>query len=65
MQDSQVLLNRLIPDPKDLKWVLQGEESWSLGYFASKVGKHGDDETIAKCVKKQENNYLYLYRISS
>ena len=32
------------------------------GYFASTVGKHGDEGMIAKYVKNQGNEYLKLHR---
>ena len=44
-----------------VKKQLRGGEFWSDGYFASTVGKHGDEETIAKYVKNQGNSYEKLY----
>ena len=41
---------------------LWGGEFWSDGYFASTVGKHGDEETIAKYVKGQGGKYKQLHR---
>lgn len=45
-----------------VKKQLWGGEFWSDGYFASTVGKHGDERMIAKYVKQQGNEYLQLHR---
>lgn len=45
-----------------VKQQLWGGEFWSDGYFASTVGKHGDESMIAKYVKNQGNDYLQLHR---
>ncbi len=45
-----------------VKQQLWGGEFWSDGYFASTVGKHGDERLIAQYVKDQGNNYLQLHR---
>ena len=45
---------KLCPQVKKQLW---GGEFWSDGYFASTVGKHGDEGTIAKYVKNQGNSY--------
>ena len=45
-----------------VKRQLWGGEFWSDGYFASTVGKHGDEGMIAKYVKNQGNDYLKLHR---
>ena len=37
----------------EVKKKLLGGEFWSDGYFASTVGKHGDEQMIAKYVKGQ------------
>jgi len=37
----------------DVKKILWGGEFWSDGYFASTVGKHGDENMISDYVKKQ------------
>ena len=39
--------------PKIKKEQLWGGEFWSDGYFASTVGRHGDEEMIAKYVHNQ------------
>ncbi|MCU7816998.1 MAG: IS200/IS605 family transposase [Candidatus Thiodiazotropha sp. (ex Rostrolucina anterorostrata)] len=44
-----------------VKEQLWGGEFWSDGYFASTVGKHGDEEMISKYVKGQGGNYQKLY----
>ena len=38
----------------EVKKQLWGGEFWSDGYFASSVGKHGDEAMISKYVKNQE-----------
>jgi len=45
-----------------VKKQLWGGEFWSDGYFASTVGKHGDEEVISRYVKKQGEDYLKLYK---
>ena len=45
-----------------VKQQLWGGEFWTDGYFASTVGKQGDEEMIAKYVKDQGKNYLKLHR---
>ena len=45
-----------------VKKQLWGGEFWSDGYFASTVGKHGDEETIANYVKGQRtDDYIKLH----
>ena len=46
------------PHVKKLLW---GGEFWSDGYFASTVGKHGDESTIATYVKNQGKEYEKLH----
>ena len=41
--------------------VLWGGEFWSDGYFASTVGKHGDETMISNYVKKQGEDYQKLH----
>ena len=50
---------RSCPQVKRQLW---GGEFWSDGYFASTVGKHGDEGKIANYVKKQGGEYERLYR---
>ena len=45
-----------------VKKQLWGGEFWSDGYFASTVGKHGDEGMIAKYVKGQGGDYKVLHR---
>jgi len=47
------------PQVKEILW---GGEFWSDGYFASTVGKHGDENMISNYVKKQGNEYSKLYQ---
>ena len=50
---------RLCPQVKKKLW---GGEFWSDGYFASSVGKHGDENMIGKYVKNQgKKEYKKLY----
>ena len=49
---------RRCPQVKKMLW---GGEFWSDGYFASTVGKHGDEGVIAKYVKNQGNEYTKLH----
>ena len=45
-----------------VKKQLWGGEFWSDGYFASSVGKHGDEALIAEYVKKQGGLYQELHK---
>jgi putative transposase len=49
---------RRCPQVKKQLW---GGEFWTDGYFASSVGKHGDEKMIACYVKNQGNEYLKLH----
>lgn len=53
---------KIIKPSPQVKRQLWGGEFWSDGYFASTVGKHGDESMIANYVKKQGNEYLKLHR---
>lgn len=44
-----------------VKKKLWGGEFWTDGYFASTVGKHGDEDMIGKYVKYQGNEYQRLH----
>jgi REP element-mobilizing transposase RayT len=44
-----------------VKSILWGGEFWTDGYFASTVGKHGDEKQIANYVKNQGKEYKNLY----
>ncbi len=44
-----------------VKKKLWGGEFWTDGYFASTVGKHGDETTISKYVKNQGQEYEALH----
>lgn len=50
---------RKCPQVKKQLW---GGEFWSDGYFASSVGKHGDEAMIAKYVKNQGGEYQELHK---
>ena len=49
---------RRCPQVKQLLW---GGEFWSDGYFASTVGKHGNETMIANYVKNQGLEYDQLH----
>jgi REP element-mobilizing transposase RayT len=44
-----------------VKKKLWGGEFWTDGYYASTVGKHGNENTITEYVKKQGKKYQKLY----
>jgi REP element-mobilizing transposase RayT len=50
---------RRCPQVKQQLW---GGEFWSDGYFASTVGKYGDERMIASYVKNQGQEYMQLHR---
>ena len=45
-----------------VKRKLWGGEFWTDGYFASTVGKHGNENMIAHYVKKQGGEYKKLHQ---
>ena len=49
---------KMCPHVKKLLW---GGEFWSDGYFASTVGKHGDEAMIQNHVKNQGKEYTKLH----
>lgn len=49
---------RRAPQVKEQLW---GGELWTDGYYASTVGKHGNETMIGKYVKKQGEAYQKLY----
>jgi REP element-mobilizing transposase RayT len=49
---------RRCPQVKKQLW---GGEFWTDGYFASTVGKHGNENMIAEYVKRQGNTYQKLH----
>jgi REP element-mobilizing transposase RayT len=50
---------RRCPKVKKQLW---GGEFWTDGYFASTVGKHGNEQMIGQYVKKQGKAYKQLHR---
>jgi putative transposase len=48
----------LCPQVKKQLW---GGEFWSDGYFASTVGKHGDETKIGNYVKNQGKQYIKIH----
>lgn len=49
---------RRCPQVKKQLW---GGEFWTDGYFASTVGKHGNEDVIVRYVKKQGTEYNKLH----
>ena len=49
---------RRCPEVKTQLW---GGEFWTDGYYASTVGKHGNEETIKNYVKQQGYDYHKLH----
>lgn len=49
---------RRCPQVKKALW---GGEFWTDGYFASTVGKHGDEQIIGQYAKNQGNEYQKLH----
>ena len=54
---AREIFNRL-PQVKQQLW---GGEFWTDGYFASTVGKHGNEEMIGQYVKNQGKDYQKLH----
>ena len=50
---------KVCPEVKKQLW---GGELWTDGYFASSVGKHGDENMIANYVKNQGEEYNRLHK---
>jgi REP element-mobilizing transposase RayT len=50
---------RRCPQVKKHLW---GGEFWTDGYFASSVGKHGNEDTIGQYVKNQGATYHQLHK---
>ena len=50
---------RRCPQVKKQLW---GGEFWTDGYFASTVGKHGNEALIGQYVKKQGQKYTKLHQ---
>ena len=44
-----------------VKKQLWGGEFWSDGFYASTVGKHGNEQMISTYVKNQGEEYIKLY----
>ena len=50
---------KFCPEVKKKLW---GSELWTDGYFASSVGKHGDESMISNYVKNQGEEYSVLHK---
>ena len=55
---AREILNKY-PEVEKQLW---GGEFWSDGYFASTVGKHGNEDMILNYVKKQGDEYKRLHQ---
>ena len=52
-------LLELLPTLKDELW---GASFWSSGFYASTIGKHGNEHTISKYVKEQGQQYNVIHK---
>ena len=48
----------------ELKKELWGSSLWTIGYYASTVGKHGNEEVIGRYIQEQgrEDEYVQLHK---
>lgn len=58
---KSILARELFRRRPDVKKQLWGGEFWSDGYFASTVGKHGDESVIGNYVKNQGQEYKQVH----
>ena len=58
---KSITAREIFKECPQVKKQLWGGEFWSDGYFASTVGKHGDENMIKKYVKQQGGKYHQLY----
>ena len=61
---KSITARKLIELVFGLKEELWGASFWSSGYYASTVGKHGNEQTIGKYVKEQgrDKEYIQLHK---
>ena len=58
---KSITARKIFANCPKVKSILWGGEFWTDGYFASTVGKHGDEKQIANYVKNQGKEYKNLY----
>ena len=58
---KSITARQIFKDFPQVKKQLWGGEFWSDGYFASTVGRHGDEHTIRNYVKGQGKEYQKLH----
>ena len=58
---KSVTAREIFKNCPEVKKKLWGGEFWTDGYFASTVGKHGDETTISKYVKNQGQEYQQVH----
>ena len=61
-QNPSITAREIFKRCPQVKKKLWGGEFWTDGYFASTVGKHGDENMIAKYVKNQGKEYTNIYK---
>ena len=59
---KSVTARHIFSNCPQVKKKLWGGEFWTDGYFASTVGKHGDENMIAKYVKNQGGEYKTMHK---
>ena len=58
---KSVTARKIFQECPQVKKRLWGGEFWSDGYFASTVGKHGNENMISNYVKQQGQTYKKVY----
>lgn len=58
---KSVTARKIFQECPQVKKKLWGGEFWSDGYFASTVGKHGNENMISNYVKQQGQTYEKVY----
>ena len=61
---KSITARRVFETKPELKKELWGSSLWTSGYYASTVGKHGNENVIRKYVKEQgrENEYVQIHK---
>ena len=60
---KSVIARKLLETLPQLKDELWGASFWSSGFYASTVGKHGNEHTITKYVKEQgQQSYNLIHK---
>ncbi|QWR78450.1 IS200/IS605 family transposase [Candidatus Magnetomonas plexicatena] len=58
---KSITAREIFKQKPSIKKELRGGEFWTDGYFASTVGKHGNEDTVLSYVKKQGKEYRKIY----